>query len=163
MATDVALINGGGVRTDRVVPPGPLTKRDVDALLPFTNPVMTLEMSGARLRDALEQGLAQVERQGGGFLQVSGLRLVWDPRRPPGARLVSVTVDGAPLDPARSYTVAVIDYLVRGGDGMTAFGDARVLVNEASGPPLAELVLGAITEQGAIAPAVEGRIERRAD
>ncbi len=61
------------------------------------------------------------------------------------------------------YTVAVIDYLVRGGDGVTAFRDAPVLVDEASGPPLSVLVLGAIAEQGTIAPAADGRIQARGD
>jgi 5'-nucleotidase / UDP-sugar diphosphatase len=161
METDVAVINGGGIRTDRVVPPGVLSRRDVNALLPFTNVVMKLETSGARLREALEQGLAHVDREAGGFLQVSGLRLVWDPHRPAGARIDRLEIGGAPLDPARRYTVALVDYLARGGDGVTAFRDARVLVDAPSGPSLAELVLEAITTQGTIAPSVEGRIQAR--
>jgi 5'-nucleotidase / UDP-sugar diphosphatase len=158
MRTAVALINGGGMRTDRVIPPGPLRKRDVNALLPFSNVVVTVEMRGRQLRDALEEGLANIEREAGGFLQVSGLRVVYDPGRPPGQRVRQVTVGGAPLDPDRLYTVATIDYLVRGGDGFTAFKSGKRLVNETSGPQLSDVVLDAIQAQGTIKPEVDGRL-----
>ena len=71
LETDAAVINAGAIRTNRTVPPGPLTKRDVHSLLPFTDVVMKLELRGRDLRAALEHGLAQTDRVGGGFLQVS--------------------------------------------------------------------------------------------
>jgi 5'-nucleotidase len=160
LESDVAIVNGGGIRSDRLVPPGTLTKRDVNAMLPFGNVVMKVEVTGARLRQALEQGLAEVEREGGGFPQVSGLRMVWDPQAPAGERIVGLQVAGVPVDPARRYTVAVLDYLVRGGDGITAFRDGRVLVNATNGPLLAELVVEAITAAGTIAPTIDGRVLR---
>jgi 5'-nucleotidase len=159
MQTDVALINGGGIRGDRVVPPGPLTRRDVAGLLPFGNVVMVVEATGRSLRAALEQGLALREREGGGFLQVAGLRMRFDPARPAGQRVVAVEVGGAPLDPERRYTVAVADYVARGGDGITALRGARVLVDAAHGPLLGEILLRAVAPS--IAPAVDGRL--RAD
>jgi 2',3'-cyclic-nucleotide 2'-phosphodiesterase (5'-nucleotidase family) len=155
---DVALINGGGIRTERVIPPGPLRKRDINGLLPFTNVIVTVEMRGRQLRDALEEGLAGIEREAGGFLQVSGLRVVYDATRPPGQRVRQVTVGGAALDPDRLYTVATIDYLVRGGDGFTAFKQTKRLVSETSGPQLSDVVLDAVQAQGAIKPEVEGRL-----
>ncbi|MEX2145386.1 MAG: bifunctional UDP-sugar hydrolase/5'-nucleotidase [Candidatus Rokuibacteriota bacterium] len=155
---DVALVNGGGIRTDRVIAPGPLSRRDVHGLLPFTNAVVTLEMRGLQLRAALEEGLAGIEREAGGFLQVSGLRVVHDLGRPPGHRVREVAVGGAPLDGHRLYTVATIDYLARGGDGFTAFRPAPRLVSETSGPQLADVVLEAILAQGTIAPGIDGRL-----
>ena len=158
LKTDVALMNGGGIRSDRIVAPGPITRRDIASLLPFGNVVVVLELSGRQLRDALEFGLAQRDREGGGFLQVSGMRLAFDPSRPAGARLVDVQVGGAPLDAERRYSVAVLDYLARGGDGFTAFRDARVVLDAASGPILADILLQAIAAAGIIAPVVDGRI-----
>jgi 2',3'-cyclic-nucleotide 2'-phosphodiesterase (5'-nucleotidase family) len=155
---DVALMNGGGIRTDRVVAPGALTKRDVLGLLPFTNVVMKVAVTGARLREALEQGLGGVEREGGGFLQASGLRMLFDSREPAGRRVLAVEVGGAPLEPARTYTVAVVDWIARGGDGVTAFRDGRVLVDATTGPLLSDVLLEAITARGTIAPAVDGRL-----
>jgi 5'-nucleotidase len=160
LETDAAFVNGGSIRTNRTVPAGPLTKRDVRALLPFTDVVLKLEMRGRDIRAALEHGLAQTDREGGGFLQVSGIRLVWSPRRPAGQRLVSVAVGGLALEDQTTYKIAVPSFLVRGGDGYTAFARGTVLINESSGPQVAQLVLDAIVARGTIAPTTDGRIGR---
>lgn len=161
LGSDVAILNGGAIRTNRTVPAGPLTKRDVHSLLPFTDVVMKLEIRGRDLRAALEHGLAQADREGGGFLQLSGVRLVWDPRLPVGQRIVSAEVANWPLADDATYSVAAPSYLVRGGDGFIALGRARVLLGDASGPQLALLVLDAIASRGTIAPAIDGRITPR--
>jgi 2',3'-cyclic-nucleotide 2'-phosphodiesterase (5'-nucleotidase family) len=158
LGTDVALVNGGAIRTNRTVPAGPLTRRDVHALLPFTDVVMKLEMRGRDVRAALEHGLAQTDREGGGFLQISGIRLIWNPQRSAGQRVVSATVGGRPLEDEAVYSVAVPGYLVRGGDGYTAFARAKVVIDETSGPQVARTILDAIVARGTIAPATDGRI-----
>jgi len=158
LGTDVALVNGGAIRTNRTVPAGPLTRRDVHALLPFTDVVMKLEMRGRDVRAALEHGLAQTDREGGGFLQISGIRLIWNPQRSAGQRVVSATVGGRPLEDEAVYSVAVPSYLVRGGDGYAAFARAKVVIDETSGPQVARTILDAIVARGTIAPATDGRI-----
>jgi 5'-nucleotidase / UDP-sugar diphosphatase len=162
LGSDVALINGGAIRTNRTVPPGPLTRRDVLSLLPFTDMVVKLEMRGADLRAALEHGLAQTDRVGGGFLQLSGARVVWDPRLAPGRRIVDVSVAGKPLAGDAAYTVAVPGYLVRGGDGYTVFGLAKTIVDAESGPQVSQVVIDAIAARAEIAPVLESRIGRAA-
>jgi 5'-nucleotidase len=161
LGADVALTNGGGIRSEQEFPAGPITRGDVLGFLPFANVAVTLELGGADLRLALEQGLAGLEREAGAFLQVSGLTLTYDPRREAGRRVLTVSVNGAPLDEARTYVVAANDYLLRGGDGFTAFARGRVLVGPESGPDLAAIVLEAIGRRGTIAPALEGRIRSR--
>jgi 2',3'-cyclic-nucleotide 2'-phosphodiesterase (5'-nucleotidase family) len=158
MGADVALTNGGGIRSEQVLPAGPVTRGNLLGFLPFTNVAVKLEMRGADLRLALEQGLADLEREGGGFLQVSGLSLTYDPTRPPGHRVLSVQVGGAALDDARTYLVAANDYIVRGGDGFTAFARGRIVVGPESGPDLSAIVLEAVSRRGTIMPRVEGRI-----
>ena len=158
LAADVALLNGGAIRTNREWAAGPLTKRDIHALFPFTDVVLKLEMRGRDLRAALEHGLAQTDRVGGGFLQMSGIRLVWNPELPAGQRVVSALVAGRTLEDETTYSVAVPGYLVRGGDGYTAFARAKVVVDETSGPQVAQTILDAIIARGAIAPATDGRI-----
>ena len=160
LGSDVAVVNGGAIRTNRTVPPGPLTKRDVHSLLPFTDVVLKLEMRGRDLRAALEHGLAQADREGGGFLQLSGVRLVWDPGLPVGRRIVHASVGNRPLADDAAYTVAVPSYLVRGGDGFTAFARAAIIIGGTSGPQVAQLVLDALTAHGEIAPTIDGRITR---
>ena len=158
LGTDAAFVNGGAIRTNRIVPAGPLTKRDVHSLLPFTDVVLKLELRGRDLRAALEHGLAQADRGGGGFLQISGVRAVWDPRLAPGQRIVSISVGGRPLDDEAPYSVAVPRYLVRGGDGYTAFARGKVLIDESSGPQVAQIVMDAIVTRGTITPVTDGRI-----
>jgi 2',3'-cyclic-nucleotide 2'-phosphodiesterase (5'-nucleotidase family) len=119
-----------------------------------------LEMRGADLRQVLEQGLAELEREGGGFLQVSGITFTYDPARPPGQRVLSVEIGGARLDEAGTYVVAANDYILRGGDGHTALGRGRVLVGPENGPALSAIVLDAVTRRGTISPQVEGRIRK---
>ena len=161
LGTDVAVMNGGAIRTNREVPPGTLTRRDIHALLPFSDVVLKLEMRGRDLRAALEHGLAQTDRVGGGFLQVSGMRLVWDPQLSPAQRLVSASVGSRPLEDDAAYTVAVPSYLVRGGDGYTAFKGAKIVIDETSGPQVAQTILDGIVARRTIAPAPDGRITTR--
>ena len=151
-------MNGGGIRGDKVISPGPLTSRDVYALVPFSNAVVKVELTGAALLQMFEHGLAQADNQGGGFRQVSGVQITYDGRKPAGSRVVAVTVGGKPLNPDARYTVATIDFIVNGGDGQTAFRGARRLLNPNNAPDLPTLVLRAIEAKKTIAPGVEGRI-----
>jgi 5'-nucleotidase len=73
---------------------------------------------------------------------------------------VSAAVGGRTLDDDAAYTVAVPSYLVRGGDGYTAFARGRALVDGTSGPQVAQIVMDAIVARGAIAPTTDGRIGR---
>ncbi len=159
MQADVALVNGGGIRGNTVLPAGPLRRRDVLTILPFANKIVKLEVTGETLRAALESGLGQVEKTAGRFPQVAGLRYVFDARRPAGARLVSVSVGEKPLDPQRNYTLATFDFLSGGGDGYTMLQGAKVLVRGEAGPMDSDLLIERL-KAGPIAPVPDGRISR---
>jgi 5'-nucleotidase / UDP-sugar diphosphatase len=86
---DAALMNGGGIRGGEIYAPGAtLTRRDILAELPFDNRVVTMEVSGADLRRAIENGLSAWPRASGRFPHVSGIDVVADGSRPLGARIV---------------------------------------------------------------------------
>jgi len=157
MQADVALINGGGIRGNAVIPAGPLSRGDVLKILPFGNKIVKLDVTGEILRAAVENGLSQVEKTAGRFPQVSGLRLTFDPNRPAGSRLVSVSVGGHPLDPQAHYTLATFDFIQGGGDGYSMFQQARVLVKAENGPMDSDLILERL-KLGPIAPVPDGRI-----
>ena len=157
---DVAFMNGGGIRGNQLVPAGPLSKRDINALLPFLNVLVMLEVPGKVLREVLERSVSVYPREFGGFLQVSGVSFVFDPARAPGQRIVRVMVNGEPLDPERRYTLATNSYTAAGGDGYAMLATAKPLVFPQDGPGLAETLLEAIERTGVIAPATEGRITR---
>jgi 2',3'-cyclic-nucleotide 2'-phosphodiesterase (5'-nucleotidase family) len=155
---DVAVMNGGGIRGDKIIAPGLLLRRDVYTLVPFSNAVVKLEVTGAALHQMFEYGLGQADNQGGGFLQVSGAQVSYDERRPAGQRITALAVNGKPVDPNARYSVATIDFVAGGGDGQPALRNARMLVTSNNAPDLPTLLLRAIEAKKTIAPAVEGRI-----
>lgn len=159
---DVAITNGGGIRGDRTYPAGTvLTRRDVLTELPFGNVAVLLELRGADLLAALENGVSQVEEGGGRFPQVSGLRLAFDPRRPAGERVTRVEVGDAPLDPEATYRVATNDYMAGGGDGYAALARGRSIIDASGGELMASTVIAHVAALGGkLAPSAEGRIVR---
>ncbi len=159
---DAAITNGGGIRGDRTYPVGTvLTRKDILSELPFGNLVVLIELSGADLKAALENGVSQVEDGGGRFPQVSGMTFTYRGDAPAGGRVVDVTVGGAPLDPAKTYKVATNDYMYGGGDGYAALAAGRPLIDASGGALMANTVMNYATAQGGrIAPGVEGRITR---
>jgi 2',3'-cyclic-nucleotide 2'-phosphodiesterase (5'-nucleotidase family) len=155
---DVAITNGGGIRTNALFPAGEIKRKDVVAWLPFGNIVVKVRMSGAAIRGALENGVSQVENLAGRFPQVSGLTYAWSHSRPAGSRITAVAIGGRPLDPAAFYTVATNDFMLAGGDGYETIKASQVIINEAGGPVMATAVANAIQQAGTISPQVENRI-----
>ena len=156
---DVALLNSGSFRANRIYPAGSeITRRDVLRELPFGNKTVLLELTGAQLRQALEESFSQLDEPSGRFPQVSGLKVVADPAKPAGRRVVSVEVRGKPIEDAALYTVATNDYLMRGGDGYEALTHAKVLLGERDGKLIANDVMAYIRAQGTVSPKAEGRV-----
>ncbi len=107
---DVAIFNGGSIRIDDVVPPGPITQYDVIRILPFGGNSVVVDMTGALLRQVL---LAGRRNQGsGGFLHSAGATL------DEGS---AVTVGGRAVDDARRYRVVVSDFLLSGAETGLSF------------------------------------------
>lgn len=160
---DIALVNGGSVRADATVAPGVLTRRDVLSVLPFNNKVVTIQITGAVLREALEHGVSAIApgAQPGGFPQVSGIRFSYDATRPPGKRVTEITVAGKPLSDRRTYTFASTTYvIIDAGDGYNMFRNPKFVIGVDQAPSESDLLQKAITSVKAIAPKVEGRITR---
>jgi len=156
---DAALTNGGGIRGDRTYQAGTtLTRKDILTELPFGNVAVLLEISGADLRSALEEGVSAVEDVAGRFPHVSGLRFAFDPKRPKGRRVLDVSVGGKPIDPAATYRIATNEYMMAGGDGYASLKKGRPIIDASGGPLMANVVMDYIAARGTVAPAVEGRI-----
>jgi 5'-nucleotidase len=163
LGADVALFNGGSIRAGKVFSPGVLSKRDVMAILPYENPIVKIEVTGATLRAALEHGVSRSaeEREPGRFPQVSGVRFEFDARRQPGSRITSILVNNQPLDDKKSYTLATNTFLVlKGGDGYNMFGGSKFIVDPENGPVEPVVLMNAIAAGKEIAPEVDGRIKR---
>ncbi|HET8728360.1 MAG TPA: 5'-nucleotidase, partial [Alphaproteobacteria bacterium] len=89
---------------------------------------------------------------------VSGLSVVVDAGKAPGSRVQSVMVNGKQLDPSATYKVATNDYMVGGGDGYTALGSGKVLIDASAADLMATDVMNYVQQKGTISPAPEGRI-----
>lgn len=117
----IAFINSGGVRTGFApAADGSVTYGQIFALQPFGNSIVVLEMTGAELKDLLEQQFtdASPAKVRNSFLiPSSGLAYTIDRMRAPGQRIVSLTFEQQPVDPAARYRVAVNNFLASGGDG----------------------------------------------
>lgn len=155
---DVGVMNGGGIRSERTYSPGPLSRRDLAAILPFPNYAAKVRITGEALKAMLENSVSQVETRGGRFLQVSGVTFSWNPSAPAGSRVADVLVGSAPLDLAAQYTVANTDFLQGGGDGYTMLRDGEILVPGQAGPLVGNVFAEFIASRGSVAPEVEGRI-----
>lgn len=160
---EIAIVNGGSIRSNTTYGPGALTKRDVLSILPFENAVVKIEVTGATLRAALEHGVSRVreEKEAGLFPQVSGLRFTYDGRLATGARVTSVTVGNAPLADRKTYTLAVNNYVLGGGDGYTMFKGARELLKAEEAQVEPAMLMNIIAAAGEISPQIDGRIERK--
>lgn len=158
VGADVAITNGGGIRTNALFPPGRISRKDAFAWLPFGNVIVKVAVPGLAIRQALENGVSQVEVAGGRFPQVSGLRYTFNPTRPVGSRILEVRVGDAPLSDTTIYTVATNDFMLRGGDGYGMLAIGEILITPAGGPLMATAVIEAIQRLRTISPRAEGRI-----
>ncbi|HYV07523.1 MAG TPA: 5'-nucleotidase C-terminal domain-containing protein [Blastocatellia bacterium] len=160
--SDVALVNGGGIRSDRLYPAGPVTNRHVYSILPFKNKIVLIQVTGAELRQALERGVSRVVEEGedGGFAQVSGVRFVYDGKRAPGSRIVSATVGKNKLDNKKSYKLATVSYLADGNEGYTMLKGKPDLTASGMSKFDVDLMLEKI-KKTRVSPQTDGRITRR--
>ena len=150
--TDVGLVNGGSLRGDRIFPAGEVSEKNLTEILPFGNGIEVVTVTGMQLRQIMELSASALIVEGehfdpafrvpdGGFLQISGLKVVYDLREKAasfdsGGRLLSwgnrlkrilVQKDGEwrEVDDRAKYTVAVNSWIAGGGDRYFVFEGAR--------------------------------------
>ena len=107
---DLGVYNLGGIRS--AISKGKVTYGDVLDVAPFENKICFLTLTGARLTELFQQ----IAHRGGEGLS-HGVEIVISA----DGKLRSAMLHGQPIDPAKSYRIATIDYLAQGNDGMTAF------------------------------------------
>lgn len=147
---DVAIMNGGGIRTD--VDAGPWSFKTCKTVSPFGNVACLMSVTGQQIQDALEFGARFAGAEGkenGGFLQVAGARYTIHPMIPntvqtndknvwtgsaatPRVSNVEIydktTGTYKPLDPNATYALAGMNYTLRNlGDGFAMFDGATLI------------------------------------
>jgi 5'-nucleotidase len=126
--TRIAFMNAGGMRQDLDVGEN-LTASygQVQIVLPFGNTLVAMDMTGAQIRELLEQQWIRANASHPSVLQVSnGFSYRWNPALPDGRRVVpgSMVLNGEPLDEKKTYRVAGNNFLAEGGDNFPAFAGA---------------------------------------
>jgi 2',3'-cyclic-nucleotide 2'-phosphodiesterase (5'-nucleotidase family) len=159
VGADIGLTNAGSIRGDRVYPAGPIARRTLIAMHPFGSVVCKVEVTGAQLLQALNSGVSKLPTAAGQFPQVSGITLTVNVSAAPGNRVRDVKVNGSPLDLKKRYTVALPDFVLKGGDGYSVFEGLPVLVDPESGDLLVTaLARHIVSTPGPLSPRVENRI-----
>jgi 5'-nucleotidase len=156
--SDVAILNAGSIRGDRVYQAGPITRRTVVEMHPFGGVICKVEAPGRIVLQALESGVSKLPGTAGQFPQVSGLTMRVNASGAVGSRVSNVTIGGQPLDPNKTYTVALTDYQLKGGDDYGMFTKQRVLTNAEAGDLIVSAIEKYLTERKDVAPAIDGRI-----
>jgi 2',3'-cyclic-nucleotide 2'-phosphodiesterase (5'-nucleotidase family) len=165
MGTDVAVLNGGSIRINDNVPPGPITRYDMEGIFYYTNSLVAFPVTGQQLLDMLRNSVSRADAGDGRFLQVSGLRYTYRPRD--GGFVVEpsdVQIGGKPLDLNATYSMATIDYVYMNGtdDGYTLFAAATrpPKINTGREADFRTTVEQYIRKQGMVTQEIEGRIVR---
>lgn len=144
LKSDIAFVNGGGVRAD--IKKGDITYGNIISVHPFGNSACLIEVTGEQIWQALELGAASNPGESGGFLQVSGIEYTIDQTIPSPVvkdekggfvkldgkhRVTNVKIGGKALDEKKTYTLGGHNYmLINGGDGYTMFKGSKILRQE---------------------------------
>ncbi len=172
--TDFAITNSGGIRAALTClasgGPGfcpadtddnPITVGQVLTVLPFGNQSVTLELTGAQVKDMLENGVSREGAQGR-FPQVSGLCFTYDIQQPAGSRVTGAVMqaaDGTCTGPAvdltagSMYSLTTNDFMASGGDGYPNFSALMVTRNI-----MANDVVDWVEANSPLSPEIQGRI-----
>lgn len=118
--TDFAFVNAELIRAG--LPEGPVTKQDIERVLPFSQKIVVAEMNGSQLRDLFAE-IGAIPQGAGGFAQVSdevSYTLTFD-EMGFGSQISDVLVGGFPINGMRTYRVALNDFIAAGGNGYNFF------------------------------------------
>lgn len=150
---DLAVTNSGGLRQD--IDAGPVTVGSLISAFPFPNTIVQLEMKGSDMRTLFEHGASLTN----GILQVSkGVEVVYDEKKPSGARIVVCKINGVPLDDKKTYRVLAPNFLADGGDGFLTF--KRTLFYKNTGTEMLQSMVKYLKKFEMYEPRILGRVKK---
>jgi 5'-nucleotidase / UDP-sugar diphosphatase len=130
---DIALQNGGGMRSNRIHTAGNITELDTFDIAAFSNFIAIGQIDGTALKAALEHSVRALPGPTGSHGQWAGIEFNFDTSQPVGSRIQNAIVtmaegnevvlvdDGVLVAPDEIFTIASIDFILRdGGDGYTS-------------------------------------------
>lgn len=134
--SDIALIPAGVLKDSE-------KKEDVSAALAFeSDGVVVINITGAKIREALERSVSAFPQPNVGFLQVSGLEATFKKSAPANSRITSVTVGSSRLEDGKTYAVAMPVSLQQGQLGYANLWENSPVVKKFKDATLASVVKG---------------------
>jgi 5'-nucleotidase len=125
MGARIAFMNNGGLRRDlEAGADGTVNFGQAQAVLPFSNTMVVMDLTGAQIKRLLERQFNQPVAGNDAIMHVSqGFSYTWDARRPIGSRVVpgSVRLDGKAIEDGVTYRIAANNFLAEGSDGYPEF------------------------------------------
>ncbi len=122
MDTDIGLTNPHGIRDD--ISAGPITWGTLYSVLPFSNHIVSVALTGEDIYELLEQ---QWRGSYSNMLQISGITYIYDLQQPLGQRVVVVYHQGTPLIKEKTYTIATTDFLASGNGIFSVLKKAKLI------------------------------------
>lgn len=135
--SDIAIMNSGAIRGNKIIPKGAITRFDVMELLPFNNKIAELEVTGAFIKSLLETSIKDMTVENlssRNFLQTAGVSYDVDLLEPAqkydanaqkliqeGNRVKNITINNKQLDFNKKYKIVTNEFLAKGGDGFFQF------------------------------------------
>ncbi len=157
---DIAFENRGGMRGG--IEKGPITKEEVDEILPFENHLIVATVAGSTIWDVLEHSLSG--HPGDRFFDEHGLKLAFNQNAPEGHKLVFILAkengEWKPLNLSGSYRIAVNDYSFGGGEG---YNFAQATNIQKTQDLLSDVLLKYLAKHPKITPSAPSRIAPVAD
>ena len=173
--TDFALVNGGGirstfpasnyvpadttlVRSDSATGPYDIVLGDVYTIQPFGNVFSIIEVTGAQIWLALENGVSRYPSDGR-WPHVSGMKFTVDVTEPVGSRIVSIVdLDGVAVpNDSTKFTLALTDFVAKGGDGYNMFDVSKLQVRDLD----ADVIVEALKADAAAGKVTEMKLDGR--
>ncbi|PKV86969.1 bifunctional UDP-sugar hydrolase/5'-nucleotidase [Streptomyces sp. TLI_146] len=164
----LAFMNPGGIRSDLVHKAsgsegdGVVTYGEAFTVQPFTNMMNVVDLTGAQIIQGLQQQVSGGNAANPKILQVSkGFTYTLDMTKAGADRVLvdTVKLNGVALDPAKTYRVAMNEFLAGGGDGFAALGQGKNKLVGASDLDVFNAYLAANSSASApLAPPAGGRI-----
>jgi 5'-nucleotidase / UDP-sugar diphosphatase len=162
---DAAIMNSGTMRIDDIIAPGPITNYLLESIFLFSDEtrIVTFPITGSRLREVLEHGVAAGSVGKGPYLQVSGLKYSWDRSKPTGSRIVGdiKKTDGTVIGPNDTIKLSMNIYpACEGGDGYIIPEAKTACASQATAPRAVDLVVRHVTHDlgGKVPVPVAGRV-----
>eukprot|EP01103_Thecamoeba_quadrilineata_P000643 TRINITY_DN10556_c0_g1_i1.p1 TRINITY_DN10556_c0_g1~~TRINITY_DN10556_c0_g1_i1.p1 ORF type:complete len:529 (+),score=99.65 TRINITY_DN10556_c0_g1_i1:24-1610(+) len=137
---DLALLNGGSIRSDTITKAGQYLLSDLLDSFPTDNELTVIRLSGEKIVQAIENGVSGLPALEGRFLQISGGKYTFDLSRPKGKRVSHVEVNDNPIDINQMYTLVTNHYIATGADGFTMLAGNEVVVDHEQGQVLRTLL-----------------------